>query len=167
MTIKAHGNPAPSHSAGNKAWQFKLRRYPHFDGLISIHEANDLVTSPERVAKHTFFPFIQYESRWTRFAKKGQEVRVKTRPIRYAGRRDSAIYSYYRHLSPSATKQSFALVSYRMTSWHIDVLLVLAARGSATFTLPLRHSHPFVTWVIVAPSRWISAASSRASIMGC
>lgn len=57
-----------------------------------------LVSSPERVAAHAFFPFLRYVSRWTKFAKPGEAAKIKERPIRYACRADSYIFSYYRSI---------------------------------------------------------------------
>lgn len=75
-----------------------LKRYPHFDSFISAEDAFSLVTSAECVAKHKFFPFIRFTQRWNRFAEKNEKGKPKTRPIRYAARRDAYIFGYYRHL---------------------------------------------------------------------
>jgi hypothetical protein len=75
-----------------------LKKYPHFDCVISAAEAQALATNPSRVITHAFYPFIRYYQRWTRFAKDGSAGKSKERPIRYAARRDAAIYSYYRHI---------------------------------------------------------------------
>ena len=83
------------------AWLLKdgdLKRYPHFDSLISAADARALATDPDRVAGHTFYPFMRYVQRWNRFAKKGESGKTKERPIRYAARRDAYIFSYYRHI---------------------------------------------------------------------
>ncbi len=82
-------------------WRLKetdLKRYPHFDSLISAGDAEALALDPQRVARHSFFPFLLYTKRWTRFAKKGKKGKSKDRPIRYAARRDAYIYARYRHL---------------------------------------------------------------------
>jgi hypothetical protein len=75
-----------------------LKKYPHFDPLISPKAGEAYATNKDRVARHAFFPFIQYSQRWTRFAKKGGKGPPKERPIRYAARRDAYIFSYYRHV---------------------------------------------------------------------
>lgn len=83
------------------AWALKdrdLKRYPHFDSTISVEDAEALATSPARVARHSFYPFLRFIQKWNRFAPKGQHGKSKERPIRYAARRDAYIYSYYRHL---------------------------------------------------------------------
>lgn len=82
-------------------WRLKetdLKKYPHFDSLISAAEAEALAMDPVRVARHTFFPFLLYTKHWTRFAAKGVKGKPKDRPIRYAARRDAYIYARYRHL---------------------------------------------------------------------
>ena len=81
-----------------KAWIASVRRYPHFDPIISVAEAGAVATNPERVATHTFYPFLKYDEGWTAYAKKGEHGKRKDRPIRFAARLDSCIFSYYRHL---------------------------------------------------------------------
>lgn len=76
----------------------KLKAYPQFDAVISASEAMAYAKDPLRVSKHAFMPFIEYEVSWTRFAPAGETGKRKERRIRYASRRDSYIYSYYRHL---------------------------------------------------------------------
>ena len=75
----------------------RLKRYPHFDGDISISDAEMLVNDPERVAKHMFYPFIMVVKQWRQYAKNGEKRELKTRPIRYAARADAYIFSKYRH----------------------------------------------------------------------
>lgn len=81
-----------------KAWIASVRRYPHFDPVISAAEAEALATDPTRVATHTFYPFLKYDEGWTLYAEKGKQGKRKDRPIRFAARLDSCIFSYYRHL---------------------------------------------------------------------
>ena len=75
-----------------------LKKYPHFDSHISAADAQALAQDPQRVEKHSFYPFILFNESWTRFAPKGVAGKSKTRPIRYAARCDAYIFSYYRHL---------------------------------------------------------------------
>jgi hypothetical protein len=75
-----------------------LKRYPHFDSPLSVAEAIAIATTPARVARHTFFPFICFEKKYTRFRVPKKERKKKKRSIRYAARGDSYIYSHYRHL---------------------------------------------------------------------
>lgn len=74
-----------------------LKYYPHFDSLISLKEANSLVSDPVRVARHKFFPFILYNDEWQPFRSE-ENVQKKSRPIRYAARRDAYIFTYYRRI---------------------------------------------------------------------
>jgi hypothetical protein len=73
-------------------------RPPHFDSIPSPADILALVQDPCKVAKHAFYPFIQFEKRWTRFAEKGQAGKDKCRLVRYAARRDACIFSHYRAL---------------------------------------------------------------------
>jgi hypothetical protein len=83
----------------------KIRSYPHFDGALTEQEARALVQDPKAVTAHPFFPFIQYTERWTKFDVRGAKGVEKSRPIMYAARRDSAIYSQYREILSSAYEQ--------------------------------------------------------------
>lgn len=94
---------APLANTGSEMseWQLKeadLKRYPHFDPPISASSAESLAKNPDRVASHKFFPFIRYHKNWNKFAPKGEKGEPKSRPIRYAARRDAYIFSYYRYL---------------------------------------------------------------------
>ena len=99
-----NGCCAPSRSVvlGGKLGEWRIRsksdlkNYPHFDPIISAKDAEALANDPDRVAKHSFFPFLRYVKHWTRYAKKGQLGKPKDRPIRYAARRDAYIFSRYR-----------------------------------------------------------------------
>ena len=75
-----------------------LKNYPHFDRIISEQRAEAYATDADAVAKHAFFPFIQYKQRWRRFRKPGEKRDVKVRPIRYAARRDAYIFLFYRFI---------------------------------------------------------------------
>lgn len=98
MTIRAHGHLAPSRSSASDGWAFRPKMYPHFDSFLNETEARALASDPARVAAHTFYPFILYHQRWTKFTAKGTKGKVKERPIRFAARADAYIFSYYRHL---------------------------------------------------------------------
>ncbi|MDR3734452.1 MAG: reverse transcriptase domain-containing protein [Acidobacteriaceae bacterium] len=83
----------------------KIRNYPHFDTTLNNIEALALTSNPSLIAKHAFHPFIEYSDAWTKFAAKGLKGKVKSRPIKYASRRDSCIYSHYRTLLINAYEQ--------------------------------------------------------------
>lgn len=86
----------------------KIRTYPHFDANLSEAEADAMVGDPQQVAKHAFFPFIEYSEGWTKFAAKGLQGKRKSRPIKYASRRDSCIYSHYREILSDAYERELA-----------------------------------------------------------
>jgi hypothetical protein len=49
-------------SANNLDISFlRLKHYPHFDALIPTPSISVLVANPERVARHSFMPFIYYD----------------------------------------------------------------------------------------------------------
>ncbi|QID16298.1 hypothetical protein G3580_00850 [Nitrogeniibacter mangrovi] len=80
------------------AW-YRARRYLHFDVPIGLRKAETIVSNPEAVSRHSFYPLIVYEI--TSFKVKKDKItnrieRVeKKRPIAYASHIDSHIYSYY------------------------------------------------------------------------
>ncbi|MEQ9567367.1 MAG: hypothetical protein RLN85_16390, partial [Pseudomonadales bacterium] len=61
-----------------------------------MDELNAIVTDPERVRKNAFLPLIQFVQRYQPFRDEGEKPKKKERIIRYASRRDSAIFTYYR-----------------------------------------------------------------------
>jgi len=74
-----------------------IKHYPHFDRPISLRQIRHLVTSPENVAKNTFYPFFLYEESWQPYRPTdAAKPDRKTRPIRYGSRRDAYIFAYYR-----------------------------------------------------------------------
>ena len=82
--------------------QPRIKLYPpHFDAPISRIQAERLVSDPANISRHPFLPFLQRNQNWTKFAKRGtnpDEVKKKERPIRYASKRDSYIFSHFRNL---------------------------------------------------------------------
>ncbi len=75
-----------------------LKWYPHFDQPLPLEEILAIIGDPRRVASNAFFPFISYDIVWQPFRKTGQPKVKKSRAIRYASRRDSYIFSAYRHI---------------------------------------------------------------------
>jgi hypothetical protein len=78
---------------------YRHRGYLHFDCPVKLSHANRIVSNPEIVAKHAFYPFITYEmtskkiiynNETDKFTKK-----IKERPIAYASHIDAHIYSFY------------------------------------------------------------------------
>lgn len=78
---------------------FRSRSYLHFDPPIGIQRAQSIVTSPKKVAAHSFYPLIAYhvESKKLKHDKSSGALikKTKQRPIAYASHLDSQIYSYY------------------------------------------------------------------------
>lgn len=92
----------------------KKKKYKHIDAPIQAYVQCDgkfprealriinYITNPDRIATHSFLPFIGYDIKERRLSKidktkpKEQQVSiVKLRPIKYAAHFDSLIYSYY------------------------------------------------------------------------
>jgi hypothetical protein len=76
-----------------------LKHYPHFDAPLPLREIKRLVSDPIRVARNGFFPFLLFHEEWQpyRTPVTGRPEK-KSRPIRYASRRDAYIFSHYRHI---------------------------------------------------------------------
>jgi len=76
-----------------------LKHYPHFDRRLSIEDAEGIVSDPELVAANKFYPFFLYHETWQPFrtTDKGRPE-PKSRPIRYAARRDAYILTHYRRI---------------------------------------------------------------------
>jgi hypothetical protein len=81
-------------------WKPDLKRYPHFDQVLSLKEIDAIVKDPRRVAENAFFPFMRYSKGWQPFreTEDDQKPKPKERPIRFAARRDAYIFAYYRSL---------------------------------------------------------------------
>lgn len=84
---------------------FRSRGYLHFDRPISFDTAKKIVCSPKKVAKHSFYPLINYsvETKKIKQDKKTRaiETKLKERPISYSSHVDSHIYGYYANLLSS------------------------------------------------------------------
>ena len=82
-----------------KDW-YKARTYLHFDRPINKAKVTRLVTNSELVAKHAFYPLIQYivktdKIKFDKVTSKIIKSPTKERPISYASHIDSHIYAYY------------------------------------------------------------------------
>lgn len=81
------------------SFTFRYRPYVHFDLPLSRFAAEALVTSPDRVAQHSFFPFIFSVMETAKIGPReaGGFFRkpIKERTIAYAGHADSHIFAHY------------------------------------------------------------------------
>lgn len=78
---------------------YKSRKYLHFDRPVGQKAALHYVSSPKKVATHSFYPFITYTSVTLKYRldiDRGVFLKnPKPRPISYSAHLDSHIYSYY------------------------------------------------------------------------
>ena len=72
-------------------------QYTHFDRRISLVQCFKYVTSPEKISRHGFYPFIHYTIK-SRKVKDGRKEKPKERQIYYAAHLDAWIYRYYSYL---------------------------------------------------------------------
>ena len=81
--------------------KYKTKRYTHFDYKVNIDKVKGYVTNPNRIAKHSFLPFIHYTSSFKKNIGRAnpelnnRPIETKTRDIMYAGHLDNFIYKYY------------------------------------------------------------------------
>ncbi|MEB2498544.1 antiviral reverse transcriptase Drt2 [Burkholderia cenocepacia] len=78
---------------------FKRRRYLHFDLPTSESAAVAIAGNPSIVARHAFYPFIQFTAKsrkvkWDKLTKR-LVTTEKERPVSYASHVDSHIYACY------------------------------------------------------------------------
>jgi len=82
----------------------KERRYKHFDLPLSSTDRAIAIDFPTQTTAHRFLPLLGFTSvtrRYIRNATGGRHIKVKERPIRYAGHGDSAyLHAYASHLTP-------------------------------------------------------------------
>lgn len=106
---------------------YRSRGYLHFDRPISFENAKKIVTSPKKVAAHSFYPFINYsvDSKKIKQDKiTGKiETKFKKRPVAYSSHVDSHIYSYYAKLLTKLYEEE--LVSRKIS----DSVLAFRALG--------------------------------------
>lgn len=88
-----------------KSWFLKVKNRLHFDTKLNKKKAESIVACKENVKSHCFFPFIHFEIKQFKLAKKKLQIEqglsldpYKTRKIFYSCHSDSYIFSYYNEL---------------------------------------------------------------------
>lgn len=78
---------------------YRHRGYVHFDRPLSEEAAKQVVSDPDKVARHSFYPLLSYKVVSQKVEKNKAGVVTykapKERPIAFAAHADSHIYSYY------------------------------------------------------------------------
>lgn len=79
---------------------YKAKRYKHIDKRLSFNKVKKYVMNPEKIAKHSFLPFLHYKLIFEKFLgysyfNNGENKKIKERDIYYAAHMDSYIYRYY------------------------------------------------------------------------
>lgn len=88
------------------------RAYRHIDSRISLRKLDTneaervklLLSHPDRLLKHSFYPFLRKDKKFRRFSKQvvGSKsktiIKQKVRPIMYASHIDACIYGFYGYL---------------------------------------------------------------------
>ncbi len=78
---------------------FRQRRYLHFDEPLSLHKAVALVTNPNAVAAHSFWPLIRFQIHTAKIKQDKTTGKLdwhpKDREISYAAHGDSLIFGFY------------------------------------------------------------------------
>ena len=83
----------------SRDWYSK-KPYLHFDVPLSRNLAERLVTDPDQVASHAFYPFLTYDlikprMEWSDLLQRYVPAN-KTRPISYPAHKDGYIFAYYK-----------------------------------------------------------------------
>lgn len=73
------------------------KNYAHFDPKISIRKAWNYITNPEKISRHHFYPFINFEKDYTKY-NKHKGLQPKQRKLCYSAHIDRCIYQYYAYL---------------------------------------------------------------------
>ena len=86
-----------------KVWKeknAKARKYAHFDEKVSLEQVWNYIIKPDNIRKHGFYPFIHYEKKFNKYAKKDGRgyIKEKSRHLCYSAHIDRYIYSYYGYL---------------------------------------------------------------------
>lgn len=86
-------------SKKKKGW-YRRKAFAHFDVPHDIATIESYVTSPPKVTKHSFYPFITFEKTERRFrGESGKRIKkIKIRPLAYCAHIDGYIFSYYAKL---------------------------------------------------------------------
>lgn len=78
---------------------FRQRRYLHFDEPLSLKKATALVSDPDAVAAHSFWPLIQFKVHTAKIKQNkttgNLDWHQKDREISYAAHGDSLIFGFY------------------------------------------------------------------------
>ncbi len=74
-----------------------IKSYAHFDRRISIKSVLSDIENPEKIAKHSFMPFIHYELKFQKYSKTSGRS-TKIRQLYYSSHYDRCIYQYYAYL---------------------------------------------------------------------
>lgn len=78
---------------------YRQRRYIHFDEPLSFQKSEKLVTCPDEVARHAFWPLIRFKVDTLKIRQDKSTGKIitkeKQREISYAAHSDSQIFSYY------------------------------------------------------------------------
>jgi Reverse transcriptase (RNA-dependent DNA polymerase) len=74
-----------------------VKHYSHFDAPLTIDELTRIANDPASVVANPFFPLIMFKKEWQPYRAAPRPNR-KVRELRYAARKDAAIYARYRAL---------------------------------------------------------------------
>lgn len=72
-----------------------IKHYPHFDAPLPKAEIARIANDPTEVKRNAFFPLLRFTKQWKPY-RDGRQRPPKSRELRYAARRDAAIYARYR-----------------------------------------------------------------------
>lgn len=80
---------------------YEMKKYIHFDRRVRIEQVESYVTNPKKIARHSFLPFIYFQTIHEKLISKknpdldNRPIAEKTRDIMYASHLDNFIYKFY------------------------------------------------------------------------
>jgi Reverse transcriptase (RNA-dependent DNA polymerase) len=74
-----------------------IKQYSHFDAPLTGDEIARIANDPASVVANPFFPLIMFKKEWQPY-RSSPRPEKKVRELRYAARKDAAIYARYRAL---------------------------------------------------------------------
>jgi len=124
----------------------KKKSYLHFDNKIKDHQQFlPLISSPKRIAKHSFLPFIKFDKPKYKYKKvdgkriliKKENGKLKVREIMYAGHLDALIYIWYQTILENLYEQ--ALKKMDLESVVLAYRQILDEKGDGKCNINFAH----------------------------
>lgn len=77
---------------------FKYKLYAHIDKRLKVDDVIKYIKNPDKIKKHSFYPFILDQHKSIKFNKEEKRKPPKIRKIMFSSHIDRYIYQYYNYL---------------------------------------------------------------------